>query len=277
MTDKIEWLKHSLIQHGKECNRIYLMKLAPQDQHHVIEPLERLAAENGYTKIIAKIPQTYVKPFEKSGYQHELSIPKFYNGRIDAVFMAKYFREERKAVKRLSEIQKVLAEAIRQSQKQSVAATRKPTAVELAGPEDAQMAAYIYKKVFKSYPFPIHDAAYIKKTMKSHIRYFIIRDGRRVVAMSSAEMDKKGQNAEMSDFATLSTHRRKGYANALLDEMEVRMRKEGMLTVYAMARALSQGMNVTFAKKNYSFAGSLANNSNINGRLETMNVWYKHL
>jgi len=36
-------------------------------------------------------------------------------------------------------------------------------------------------------------------------------------------------------------------------------------------------MNITFARNNYSFAGTLINNTNISGQIESMNVWYKAL
>lgn len=36
-------------------------------------------------------------------------------------------------------------------------------------------------------------------------------------------------------------------------------------------------MNVTFSKLNYNYGGTLINNTNISGDLESMNVWYKIL
>ncbi|HOM70936.1 MAG TPA: putative beta-lysine N-acetyltransferase, partial [Armatimonadota bacterium] len=50
-----------------------------------------------------------------------------------------------------------------------------------------------------------------------------------------------------------------------------------MKTAYTIARSLSYGMNITFAKQGYQYAGTLTNNTNICGHMESMNVWYKHL
>ena len=36
-------------------------------------------------------------------------------------------------------------------------------------------------------------------------------------------------------------------------------------------------MNITFARQDYVLAGTLVNNTNISGSLESMNVWYKSL
>jgi lysine 2,3-aminomutase len=36
-------------------------------------------------------------------------------------------------------------------------------------------------------------------------------------------------------------------------------------------------MNISFARKGYKFAGRLKNNTQINGSIKSMNVWYKCL
>jgi hypothetical protein len=59
--------------------------------------------------------------------------------------------------------------------------------------------------------------------------------------------------------------------------MEAEMRKRRVKTVYTIARAYSAAMNITFAKQNYEFAGTLLNNTHISDKIESMNVWYKSL
>jgi len=44
-----------------------------------------------------------------------------------------------------------------------------------------------------------------------------------------------------------------------------------------IARAMSTGMNITFACCGYNYAGTLVNNTNISGSIESMNVWYKNI
>jgi beta-lysine N6-acetyltransferase len=61
-----------------------------------------------------------------------------------------------------------------------------------------------------------------------------------LTALASAEMDCGAGNAEMTDFAT--------------------------------ARAHATGMNIVFARQGYAIAGTLPNNTQINGDLESMNV-----
>jgi len=59
--------------------------------------------------------------------------------------------------------------------------------------------------------------------------------------------------------------------------MENELKKFNIHKAYTIARANSYGMNITFAKANYTFAGKLTNNTNISGDIESMNVWYKKL
>jgi putative beta-lysine N-acetyltransferase len=145
------------------------------------------------------------------------------------------------------------------------------------GPEHAEAMSRVYETVFPSYPFPIHDPGYLRETMRSHVDYFgILREGE-IVALSSSEMDLKGSNVEMTDFATLPEYRGLGLAGFLLQEMEKAMKGRGIHTAYTIARAVSPGMNITFSRRGYIYGGTLVNNTQISGTIESMNIWYKSL
>ena len=152
-----------------------------------------------------------------------------------------------------------------------------PLTIRPARESDVESLATVYQQVFESYPFPIHEPDYLLETMDSHVQYFGVFDDTQLVAASSAEMDTTAQNAEMTDFATLPDYRGQGLALHLLETMEQHMRDLGIKTGYTIARALSAGMNITFAKHGYHYGGTLTNNTNICGRIESMNVWYKPL
>ncbi len=53
------------------------------------------------------------------------------------------------------------------------------------------------------------------------------------------------------------------------------MAKRGIATLYTIARAISPSMNITFAKCGYAFGGTLINNTQISGSIESMNLWHK--
>ena len=90
--------------------------------------------------------------------------------------------------------------------------------------------AKIYKEVFSSYPFPIHDPDYLLKTMQRHFNYFVIKTDVGLVAVSSAEVDKEAANVEMTDFATLSAWRGNNFSQHLLARMEKEMIKNNIKT-----------------------------------------------
>jgi putative beta-lysine N-acetyltransferase len=113
--------------------------------------------------------------------------------------------------------------------------------------------------------------------MRENIVYFGVWQGETLVALSSAEMDLAAGSAEMTDFATLPEHRGQGLATGLLTVMEQEMEKRGLHTLFTIARAVSFGMNITFARRGFRYGGTLTRNTQISGCLECMNIWHKPL
>ncbi|MFP4052756.1 MAG: putative beta-lysine N-acetyltransferase [Phycisphaerae bacterium] len=274
--DVITTLGNSRIQHGKANDRIYLMKLDPADSDSIIEKLDKLAAENDYSKIFAKIPCEHATPFLDDGYVKEAEAEGFYNGTQDACFLGKFLKDWRKEDPKREKHEEAIQKA-------------KDRAGEGAGdlPEghtwrkcthdDVDDMVVVYREVFASYPFPIHDPDYLRKTMDENVVYFGIWHGEKLVALSSSEEDRDAQNSEMTDFATLPDQRGKSLAVFLLARMEEDAPSRGIKTAYTIARSNSFGMNITFGKMDYTFGGRLLNNTQISGGFESMNIWYKPL
>jgi hypothetical protein len=57
--------------------------------------------------------------------------------------------------------------------------------------------------------------------------------------------------------------------------MEQELAKAGCQTFYTIARLHSLPMNKTFMNMAYRYSGTLINNTQIMGKIESMNVWYK--
>lgn len=255
------------------------MRLSHDDIQDIIRHADKLVLSNGYTKIFVKVPASARDIFESHGYCVEATVPFFFAGRETALFMAKYQDPFRKSVDNLSAINENLVKA------RAIAGTGKNPAVALpsgfvltsAQPGDADQLAGLYRHVFESYPFPVFDPDFIRKTMKEHVRYFCVRTGSRLVAASSCEVNEEDNNAEMTDFATDPDCRGKGLAGALLHGMERALRENGIHLSYTIARAVSYPVNALFSRAGYTFAGMLPNNTNICGSLECMNVWYKKM
>jgi putative beta-lysine N-acetyltransferase len=277
MWDREELVGHSIIQHGKYNDRIYLMKLAKEDHPDIIKKLDTIAKKNKYGKIFAKIPRWALKEFHDNNYRTRAYIPKFYDNKIDAYFVSKFTHPSRAKTnkKMMDQIQEIINLAKRKSKTDSNIINDfqlKPLTK-----ANIDQLANIYGKVFKTYPFPIFDPEYLEKAMNDNVSYFGVFDNGQLIAASSAEIDEKGKNVEMTDFATLPSQRNQGLASELLTIMEREVKKRKIKTAYTIARSISPGMNITFAKKGYQYSGTLINNTNISGKIECMNVWHKKI
>jgi putative beta-lysine N-acetyltransferase len=276
--DKIEKCNGALLQHGHLSNRIYLMKLNQADPKQLIIAMDILAKQNNYTKIFAKIPAHLAEIFLDSGYQKEAEIPGFFHGQEAAIFLGRYLNPQRQKEACVKEVEKIIDLACRKKKQQIISGFLPNEAIlRRCIPDDAKRMSSLYKEVFKSYPFPIDNPSYIIKTMLDNIIYFGIEINKKLVALSSAEMDTVSKNVEMTDFATLPEYRGSGFSSQLLKQMENEMCPRGIQTGYTIARSISSAMNSTFGKAGYKYGGRLINNTNIAGKIESMNVWYKNL
>lgn len=277
-TDRIERLGRSLVQHGPANDRVYLMKLHREDLPGIVGHIERLGREHGYGKIFVKVPDEAASRFASRGFVREARVPGLCRGRSAGWFMGKY-RDPRRARPRDPErIDEVLRLA--EAKRRAGAAPPPPeagTGAAPLGPEHVEALAGLYAEVFASYPFPIHDPAWLREAMAADTAFYGIFHEGRLAAAASAEMDPRWRCAEMTDFATLPELRGQGAAGRLLARMERDMSRRGILTAYTIARAASAGMNIVFARAGYRHGGTLPNNTHIAGRLESMNVWHKTL
>jgi len=270
--DKIETFHGSVIQHGPHNDRIYLMHLNTADTERLIKSLDVLAADCGYGKIFAKIPASCWQLFLAAGYVKEATVPGFFNGATDGFFIAKFFSSDRrKAPAQAPNEHPIGPPGLQSAEIPSVGG------VEYCSSALAEDMAALYREVFESYAFPIHRPSYLRRMMEKHVVYFGVRMKARIAALAAAEVDDHSQTCEMTDFATLPEYRGKGLAGYLLDFMETDVCHRGTKTAYTIARADSPGINRVFQKRGYRFAGCLAKNTQIGGRIRSMNIWYKKL
>lgn len=267
--DEIITIDNSTVHHGKHNDRAYIMSFSEKDSVTTIADVEILANENGYSKIVAKVPDTKVEMFKKAGYIIEGVIE---NADLEKYcFVSRYLTEDRKFVNNIEEIKDVLMSAVNAAPKKEA----DDYLIRPLGEDDIKEQIEIYKEVFESYPFPIYRKDFIMETMMNDVCYYGVFDDDKMIASASADIDEKTGCAEMTDFATLPDHRGKGFAVSLLERMEKDLLKRGISSFFTIARSVSYGMNKTFARRGYSYTGTLFNNTNINGSIESMNIWYK--
>lgn len=278
MFDEIVKIGKSIIQHGPNNDRVYLMKLHPDDIDLIVDQLSELALSKSYSKIFAKVPEWALDKFLSNHYEVEASIPEFYQGKTKASFVSQFFDTKRSYLskKQKAEISNIIDFSSNHS---NVLKFLLPSGytIERIGTQDAKNLAKLYKAIFKVYPFPIFKEKYILKTMKSNVHYYGVYQNGKLIAASSAEMDIEGENVEMTDFATNQDHLGNNLSYFLLQFMEEKMKEKDMKTMYTIARSKSFGMNKTFGRLQYLFGGTLVNNTNIGASIECMNVWYKKL
>jgi len=265
-------IDNSKVHHGKHNNRAYIAKFSDRDDQDTIKKVENLAMMHKYDKIIAKVSSSNSHHFENLGYLEEASFPTD-NG-LEYVYMSKFMNVKRADCQERDEINTVVNKALEYRQEEEETVEPIPFVIKLGKNHVPEMIE-IYKKVFATYPFPIHDEDFLKESMDSHTFYYGLFSGTSLAALSSAEICSETMTVEMTDFATLPEHRGKGYASALLRAMEMDLKGSEIKTFYTIARAVSYGMNITFAKAGYGFGGTLINNTNISGNIESMNIWFK--
>jgi putative beta-lysine N-acetyltransferase len=280
MQDSLESDEYgNLLQHGHGSKRIYLMRLQRLPSNTWPQELLDRAGKAGYSKIFAKVPERVVQTFLQQGFEEEARIPGFYRGEEEAYFLAAYLEEARRQEAQHEEMEAIVALARHKAAaaKLPLPALAEPYQVHGCTEEDVQEMAALYRQVFPSYPFPIHDPDYLLETLRSHVDYLAITAAGKLVALASAEQDQPSSTVEMTDFASLPAWTGKGFARTLLAALEKKMQHKGIRTAYTIGRAMSPGMNIVFAQAGYMFSGRLKNNTNISGQIESMNVWYKSL
>ncbi len=262
--------------------RVRLLQYSGPGVAKVAEKLGDIASDHEFaTKVFAKIRRRDLETFKNQGFTKEAVIKGYFNGN-DAVVVANYLDEarretppeirakEREIEESLNnfEIFKHDFRSLPNNYRMSVPCTR----------EDFEQLAALYRRVFETYPFPILDAGYLERTAATHMIYAVIYDENgMLISAASAEMDPEHKNSEMTDFATLPSHRGKGLASILLNFLEKEVKKKGITNVYTIARSRSFGMNRVFKKAGYDRTGKLINNCCICGNFENMTVWCKSL
>src|SRR5690554_5714485 len=220
MFDRLTSIEDGLIHHGDNNKRIYIMKVPTDNVPRFLDRVEIMAGDNGYEKIVAKVSTGLRDLFEQREYEKEAVIPGFFSGRKDCVFMSRFLFEERREMadaKILDDVLQTAKGCVPQKPQMKLSADM---ICRKANLQDCDQMADLYKQVFASYPFPIHDSEYIKETMEYNVIYYGVWKNNKLVALASAELDRVEKNAEMTDFAVLPEQRGQNLGAILLARLE---------------------------------------------------------
>jgi putative beta-lysine N-acetyltransferase len=202
-------------------------------------------------------------------------IPGYFLG-SNAYFLCKYHVQKRYISTKWIEEDQQLEEVWKKEQKIENKEVSTPS-IKKATTLDAERLATFYKSVFPIYPVPIDDPNYVKEQIEENTIFHCLEMDGQIIAAASAEINMEYRNAEITDCATLSTHRKGGYMYDIIKSLESELVSKRIFCSYSIARALSFGMNAVLHKSGYCYQGRLKNNCYIYDKIEDMNVWSKDL
>lgn len=236
--------------------------------------LYKKAHQFGLGKIVFPARAGDLHFFTRQGFLVEGYAEKYF-GKEDGYFLAAYPDLRRKYNPEQTGERDLLVSVFRRPKKTAGAIPRGFT-VRGADFEDIPAIMDILRKVFVTYPSPVWDPGYLREMIQKELSVFVIacKEGL-PVSVSSAEINLTYFRAELTDCATLPEFQGRGLVSALLYELEKRCRAPGISCLYSLVRASSIGMNLAFHRLGYLYRGTLVNNCNIGGRIESMNLWVK--
>ncbi|WP_432418770.1 putative beta-lysine N-acetyltransferase [Cytobacillus spongiae] len=246
------------------------------DLNRVMEKAEEIAAQQNAEKLIFKARKEHFTPLMEHGFQPEAMIDQFYLG-SDCYFFAKYFTADRKMNDHWIAEDDIVENVQKLARSTDVIQPPMEYVLKRVEMEDAEKLAALYREVFQIYPTPLHDPEYIVKTMEEGTIYYAFQYDGIMVSAASAEVNSFYKNAELTDCATLPSHRKHGLMKILLEKLEEELKENGIFCAYSIARALSFGMNAVLHQLGYRYRGRLMNNCFIFDKLENMNMWVKDL
>ncbi|MEH6992116.1 putative beta-lysine N-acetyltransferase [Neobacillus drentensis] len=242
----------------------------------LLEKAEELVRKYQAEKLIMKArSEDFLHLYEK-GLQPEAIVDRYFLG-SDAHFFSKFYTVERKKNDHW-----ITEDGMIHSIYQLDTTIEKPfppKEYELKKADEAcaEELSGLYRQVFQIYPTPLHDPEYVKKTMKEGTIYYVYFYQGKIVSAASAEVNSFYKNAELTDCATITEHRKYGLMKIILRELEGELKRQGIFCAYSIARSLSFGMNAVLFQLGYKYRGRLMNNCYIYDKLENMNMWVKNL
>lgn len=242
----------------------------------IIDYVEDLMKEKKREKLIIKVRSEQFKEFLERGFTCEAIIDNYYLGST-MYFFTKYFDQKRNQNDHWITEDQMLRSI--NDMEISTDTLQPPNEYHLkkVDASDAEKLALLYQTVFKIYPTPLHDSEYIKETIQEGTIYYAFYCNGAIVSAASAEVNRMYRNAELTDCATLTEHRKHGLMKILLKKLEMELFNQGIYCSYSIARSLSFGMNAVLHQLGYVYRGRLKNNVFIYDKLENMNVWVKNL
>ena len=232
-----------------------------------------LAHRRGLDKIIFPVRPGDERKFKGEGFYAEGTIRGYFDG-TDACFLAAFPSHQRAVSRYLSKELKMLREIL-QRPKTPRKKISQNFSIGPASAKDAPAMSFLFRKVFASYPTPVHEPLYLTKAMEKGDIYMVAYCGVRLAGVSSAEIQQDQRRAELTNCAVDEDFGGEGLITCILEKIANICLSRNINCLYSLARASSYGMNLVLHRLGYTYSGTMTNNCHIGGRFENMNIWVR--
>lgn len=278
MFETIETIDGALVYHGNMHNRIYFTEANNVDLKVLVPKIKALAKQKKYEKILSRAPESSKKVLQSNGFTVEAKIPGLYNGTIDGYFLADYINTERhvndeKSRKTIASV-KTIALAANKPQTDSHFNIPPNTVIKKLGINDFSLLEELHQKAYKYHPNQIKNVAHFLRLHELNHQFYGLFENGRLLVSAILDIHENESNMEIVDFVTHPDYRGQNLSYFLVQEIKAQMNATGCKTIYAMVRATSYGLNITYSKHDFTLAGTLTNNCMVRNAMESMNVWY---
>lgn len=253
--------------------RLKIIKYRCNDYDMLCREIDRTAKKYNLTKILLTAKEDDWQKFFVRDFILESLHPALFSGQ-PGYHMSKFI-----SIDRLKSdvyiLEKNILKKIHESYPHKLKKIADAYIIDNVKDNDINQLLNLYKTVFTTYPTPINDREYLKKSLYMNHIFKVIRHQGKIVSAASLDIDRSTNSAELTDCATLPEYNGQGLMAALVCALEQEAKKIGLHTVYTMARARSIGINKVFYNNQYKYYGCLINNCDICGQFEDMNLWSK--
>lgn len=278
MFETIESIDGATIYHGEIHNRVYLSEINSGKIDSILPKMKALAKQKKYDKILSRVPEDAINHFKSNGYKVEAKIPGLYNGMTTGYFLADYLSKNRYQCdeKQLKTIETVKTIAMAANKPNENPHMRVPNdyMVRKLDKNDFSELVALHEKAYKYHPKHIKREQDLEQLAELDHQFHGLFVKNELLVSAILREHTKESNLEIVDFATHPDYRGQNLSYYLVQEIKTLMDNKRCTTIYALARATSYGLNITYSKHGFKYAGTLTNNAFVRDALESMNVWY---
>ncbi|EDM78936.1 acetyltransferase (GNAT) family protein [Plesiocystis pacifica SIR-1] len=228
------------------------------------------AQARGRGRVVVLAPVALEAGFAAEGFRREGLMPSFYRGEQDCAVLGAYPDQARARLADPWSVAEVLSLI---EHKGGSGRQHAPVETRRAEVEDAPGIAALLDGTFTQYPTPSGDAAYIAEAIEGGTPFRLIEADGDPVACASADLIPSAQTAELTDCATLPSHRGRGYMQFILEDLMDDLRGLDYPTAFTLARASVPGINLAFSRLGFDYQGTMPQSCRIGGGIEDMNIW----